>query len=551
LALALIGAPVLDDFGSSTIGYGFDPPLFVWSMEWWPHSLLNGLDPINPDIIYSPDGFNLTWATSIPVPSLALSPVSGLAGPVAAYNALAILIPALNGSAAFLLFRALGAHAWPSVAGGYVFGFSSYVLGQSLGHPNLALVAAIPFMAFLVLRHLNGQIGAVAFVAALAATLASQFLISTEVFLTMTSFGLVTLGLAALLQPQDRPRLVSAAKLILISYAIAAAAVAPYLYSFLTDPPEITHADPVRYSADPLSLIIPTQLTAAGAESLQPLSERFTGNIVEKGAYLGLPLLLAVLLFARDRARPRAGSILLVVFGVAIVAALGPKLNVLGDQTAVPLPWSPFVELPLFEYVLPVRLMVYAWLALGGIIALWLSATPGRSWPRWALVGIGTVALLPSPWAEDEQDRSYWSVDRPVSEFFRDAGLRKGLGSQPNLLVLPYNQAGNGNTLLWQAEADLSFSMPGGNITATVPPEFKCWPIVASLNAGDYRRGHLDDLRLFLRAKRVDAVIVPVEEAAPLAPLLNGLPAQRRESGGVYVYDLPGTSPEPTASCPT
>lgn len=551
LSLALIGRPVLADFGSRTIGFGADPTLFAWSMEWWPHAFLNGLDPIHPDIIYAPDGFNLTWATSVPILSIGLSPITALAGPIAAYNLLAVLIPALNGWAAFLLCRALGARFWPSVAGGYVFGFSTYVLGHSLGHPNLSLVAAIPLSVFLFLQHLQGRIGSRGFVAALASTLIFQFLTSTEVFLTMTSFGLVTLGLAALIYPNQRRRLLGAARLVLAAYAIAGAVVSPYLYAFLTDRPTLTHADPFVFSADPLNVIVPTQLTAVGGETFRPIGERFSGNMAENGAYLGLPLLLVVVLFARDRVRGQGARLLLMVFGVGIVAALGPRLNVLGDQTAVVLPWSPFVELPLFKYVLPARLVVYAWLALAGMVALWLSAHAGKSWRRWALVGLGAVSLLPNLWVRNEAlDVSIWSIHRPVPEFFRDARLRDRLGPDPNLLVLPYNEAGNGNALLWQAESGMSFSMPGGNVSATIPPEFTCWPIVGSLIAGIYSQGQVGYLRSFLKGKEVDAVVVPVEESPPLTPLLDGLPVRRWKSGGVYVYDLPRTSSDRAAACP-
>ena len=45
----------------------------------------------------------------------------------------------------FLLCRRLTGGFWPSLVGGYLFGFSSYMLGRTEGgHPNLTAVAGIP-----------------------------------------------------------------------------------------------------------------------------------------------------------------------------------------------------------------------------------------------------------------------------------------------------------------------------------------------------------------------------------------------------------------------
>jgi hypothetical protein len=552
ISIALFGGLVLDDFGSSSIGYGADPTIFIWSLEWWPHAFLNGLDPINSGVLYAPDGFNLTWATTMPIVVLVLSPITAVIGQIAAYNLLAILIPALNGWAAFLLCRALGAGFWPSVAGGYLFGFSSYVVGQSLGHANLSLVAAIPFAAFLVVEHLKGRLANRGFIAALAATLSFQFLTSTEVFLTFTAFGLAMLALGRVVNSGQRDQLFGMAKRILAAYAIAGLIVSPYLYAFLTDPPSITHANPYDYSADPVNLVVPTQLPLVGGQTFKPVSDHFSGNIAENGTYLGLPLLLVVILFVKRRPRTPEATMSLVLLGVATVAALGPRLNILRDQTAIPLPWSALVDLPLFQYVLPVRLMVYAWLAVAIIVALWLSTQSQRNWGRWALVGLIAATLIPNIWLRgDAENIRLWVTDRPVPEFFRDARLRQGLGTDPNLLVLPYNGASNGNTLVWQAEAGMSFSMPGGYITATIPDEFACWPIVGSLHTAYYRRDQVGYLRSFVRAKEVDAIVVPVEDASPLEPLLGAFRTTRRRRGDVYIYELPQTDSDRAKACPS
>ena len=76
-----------------------------------------------------------------------LAPLTSLVGPAATYNAAAVALPALAAWTAYLLCRRVTARLWPSVAGGYVFGFSSYVLGQQFGHLHMTAVLLVPVVA--------------------------------------------------------------------------------------------------------------------------------------------------------------------------------------------------------------------------------------------------------------------------------------------------------------------------------------------------------------------------------------------------------------------
>lgn len=143
-SIVLLGHGTFAHFGSTTIGYGPDPPLFVWDLKWWPQAIFDGLNPLHVGVAYAPDGFNTTLVASMAAPSLVMAPLTQIAGPLVSYNVLEILIPAVNGWAAYLLCRTADAAHWPSVARGYVFGFSTYVLGHSLGHPFISLVAMAP-----------------------------------------------------------------------------------------------------------------------------------------------------------------------------------------------------------------------------------------------------------------------------------------------------------------------------------------------------------------------------------------------------------------------
>jgi hypothetical protein len=548
-SIVLLGHGAFAHFGSTTIGYGPDPPLFIWDLKWWPQAILEGLNPLHTSVAYAPEGFDTTLVASMAAPSVAMAPVTQLAGPLVSYNVLTILAPAVNGWAAYLLCRTAGARTWPALAGGYLFGFSTYVLGQSLGHPFISLVAMVPLALYLVLRHLQRSISSRRLVIGLVAVFAFQFLTSSEVFLTMTMVAAAVFALALLLLPGDRASLLATAKLVAIAYAITGLLVSPYLIATLTANQTLSHIDPIYYSADPVNLVVPTRITLGGG-TLEAIGERFTGNLSENGTYFGVPLLLVLALFAWQRRRDRIAMLLVGAFGIAILAALGPRLNVLGSVTQIRLPWTLFLHLPIAKYVLPERIVVFAWLALGLVVALWLSYPSRRQWAKWALVGLGLLAVLPDPGAIDPRPPHFgakiWASTRTIPEFFR-SGNRELFAGRPNLLVLPYNEAGNGNNLYWQASAGMAYEQPGGYLSGTVPDNFLCWPIVGRLRAQDYRRADRAELHAFLAAKQVDGVVAPVAEAREAAPLLSGL-QRLGQRDGVVIYKAPPA--HKIATCP-
>src|SRR4029453_19200919 len=116
--------------------------------------------------------------------------------PVVVYNLLALAAPALAAFTAFLLCRELTRNWYASVAGGYLFGFSSYMLGQTLNHVNLALVFLLPLAALLAVRHARGEISDRRYVVSLTAVAVAKFLIFLEVLMTALLAGTLALGVA-------------------------------------------------------------------------------------------------------------------------------------------------------------------------------------------------------------------------------------------------------------------------------------------------------------------------------------------------------------------
>src|SRR5712664_1329868 len=195
-SIIFFGLRVLPDPQHSFVGFGKDARASMWFLLWWPYAMLHGLNPFWSDLVWAPAGFNLAWATSIPGPSLIATPITLTLGPVVAFNLLVLMAPTLSAWAGFVLCRRVTGAFWPSLAGGYVFGFSSYELGHLLGHLNLSLVFIPPFIGYFLVRRFEAAIRPSAFVTALTLFLLAQFSVSTEVFATMTVFGATAFAMA-------------------------------------------------------------------------------------------------------------------------------------------------------------------------------------------------------------------------------------------------------------------------------------------------------------------------------------------------------------------
>ena len=68
-----------------------------------------------------------------------------------------MLVPALAAFTAYLLCRHLTRSLWASLVGGYLFGFSSYMLGQEQGHLHMTAVFLLPLIALAVVRYVAGR----------------------------------------------------------------------------------------------------------------------------------------------------------------------------------------------------------------------------------------------------------------------------------------------------------------------------------------------------------------------------------------------------------
>jgi hypothetical protein len=198
------------------------------------------------------------------------------------------------------------------------------------------------------------------------------------------------------------------------------------------------------------------------------------------------------------------------------------------------LPWWPVTKLPFFDNVLPGRFAAYLSLLLAVIVALWMAAQRAGLL-RWLLPLLAIVAIAPSP---------HGFVTRyGTSAFFADSSYRHCLGPRETLLLLPQPEQ-----ILDQAVTNFRFDLAGGYVgPGAIPDSYLTPPSWYSIAIGSpIPPDQLLDLRTFIAAKHVTAIVVAYYDYKQFAPAFNRL-AKPVHVGGETLYRLSGVQ----APCPS
>jgi hypothetical protein len=536
LLLSLLYFGTVGDYGRMYLGYGLDPVQFIWFLNWWPWAIVHGLNPFVSYYVWYPHGFNMTWATSVPAAALLMWPLTWLYGAVVSYNVLTLLAPALSAWTGFLLARYLTRDTSASFIAGYLFGFSSYELGEMLGHLNLNMIFVVPVLVLLVVRRVRGDLSRPWFVAALALALFLQLGFSSELLATTCFFGAITWAIFLLFATkEERRRLWTVAVEIILAAGIMAVVAAPFLYFIMqnrADVPSQIH-DPEAFSNDPLNYLLPYDLflgrTLFWANPLPALAH-YRDN-AGYDAYLGLPLILILILQLRElRRRPYLKPLFLSLLAIVILS-LGPTLHIANVATTLWLPWSLAVPLPLISQALPNRFSMYVALAAGLTAALWLSGARS-GWERagrYTLAALACLSLLPN-----SAMVRHWTP-LPLEPFFEPQNVAASIEKGANVIILPYVGPG----LLWQWQSGMRFTQSGGYVGFTPRLESRDWPVVENLGSGVAGPNFENDLSGFCVSHSVSAILVGPDAPGALVAAISALHWQETNAYGVRVVRVP------------
>ena len=562
LSLLFFGRGLVGHLSDRYVGIGTDPGLFIFFLEWWKYVFTHHVNPFFTYVQWAPSGANLAWATCIPLFGICAIPLTATLGPVATFNLLVLLCPALAAWTTFLLCRYLCSSFWASLVGGYAFGFSPYMLAHLLGHLTVLMMFPAPLIVLVTLQRLNEEISARTFAITLTILIVALFLCWPEAVATATLFGGAATAIAMLTAPQWRERLQAIVLPTLCAYVASAIILSPYLYYFFAfGQPAFPGGMRQLVSVHPLNFLIPPPVTLLGA---LPRFRALLGgsHIYETGAYFALPALLIVVSYARNHWRDSRARLLVNLLIVICVASLGSALSI-GSRRPLPMPWAIVAHLPLMDKALPARFSIYGFLILGIILSLWLSERAVRKSLR--VVAACGVILFTLP----NLSSAFWTTPIDTPSFFTTGECKRYIASGDNVLILPYGEVGNSN--IWQATTGMYFRMAGGYLgQPPIPTEYlPFFPIVYDLyNLADSPfAGEL--LKMLLAQKQVNAVVVaddgvhlwrnkaapgpqfpgatPLDsdERTPIQSLVAMLGVAPIHTGGVSFYRVPLEQMEP------
>lgn len=515
-----------------------DPLVFLWWFARWPHTLMGGTRLFHTDLIWAPSGQNIAWKTSIPALAIALAPITQKWGPILSFNIAALTAPGLSAFGLYLVCRETGLSWRPSILGGWLFGFSTYVFAQLLGEINLAVVWAVPFLLWLFIRRMHRNINRVAYIGATAALAAFQFCVSSEVAASSVIFAAIAITLALASRPMAplTQNLKSTALELAAAGALSAAMLAPYLYAMLS--PAAAHPEagigisPSDVIADPLGFLLPTPVLWLGTPIFGRIGNTLAGNISDKDAYLGIPLIAILIMYVWEFGRTAKGRYISVVFCTFAILSLGSRLRILGQITPVFEPWLMITHLPYADKMLPGRFALYVDMAAAFITAAWYEHSTLSLPMKRAAAFLAVLCLLPN--VDPMPGRG--PVPKPA--FFMSAEYKYYIQPNERVIILPYSDG-----MWFQATAHFYFRMVGGYIGGAEPRAFSGIAVDNALNGGRLPKKYKIQFRGFLKHYKVGAIIVYGRETKNQRALLTSLRVPPRVTGGVTIYDIEKANP--------
>ena len=539
LSLALLGPWILGRMSSWLLSaQAQDGSIFVWMLRWWPHALGHQVDPLFTTAAWAPGGINLAWVTSVPALALPMAPITGAFGPVVAFNAVQLAAPALASWTGYLLCRRITGSFAAALMGGLCFGFSPFLISEvGQGHPNLDLACLIPLCGYLVVRLVEGSIRARWFVPLLGIVLAVQLYLSSELIVTMTLIGgLFGIIVLALCRPARRPRLWRAIGPVAGAYAVALALGLPLLYVAFARPRPYK---PVVFTGighgahgvgDLLGYVVPGRFTILGGQ----FGQRW--GVDGNPWYFGIPLLVLLILFLVTERRRRRTWMLAAGLAVTLVLSIGGSLALFG----VPfLPWRLLGAVPVLGVALPGRLILYAFLLLAIVMALWL-ARSGRRRLRWALAVLALLAILPNVTSNE------WARQVPVPGLLATGAYHGYVRPGETVWLVDPRHS---REMIWQAETGFSFRQAGGFFGVT-PPGLRPPAAQAQLGMGSVTGATVASIRAFLVSHRVGVVLMAEERPYVARMMARATHVAGIQRDGMVIFQLGARWPERRAGQP-
>ncbi len=446
---------------SSMFSPSGDQCYFLFFLKWWPWAITHRVNPFTTNYLTYPRFYNTAWLTSVPILSLIAWPITHYFGVIFSWNILMLLAPVTAAFSAYLLFRYLKLNYFSSFVGGYIFGFSSYEMGQLLGHIHLVYIFPIPLMIILILKRYSGQIKSINFTFLTAILMVFILGITTEIITTFVFFLFLSLAIFVIYFYKNKDVLNKIYKLainIIISGMVALLISSPFIYYLFKGFVGNTHAlinTPKDNSADLLNFFIPSPVTKIGGMFFKNISANFFANYYEVGAYISLPILIIVFFSIKNKIKENWAKPVAFITIMLAVFSLGPYLHFDGIITKIPLPGH-LLLFPPIDKALPMRFVMYVSLFAGFWAALWINDiyVNKKKYKHVKIYGsyifliAGLIMIMPNP-------KIYvWSKPQ-----FNTKSIQEIIPKHKAFLPIPYEPYGQG--ALWVIGSNYRIYMSG------------------------------------------------------------------------------------------
>lgn len=551
----------------------------IWWLAWTAYALPHAHNVFLAQWQNYPAGENFGVNGSMLTLGVLLMPITKLFGPVVTWNVALRLAVALSASSMCLVLRRWTTW-WPAAfVGGLLYGFSGYA--AYYGNALLFLIfVPLPPVIFLLLHEIlvrqrwrPGRTGAL-----LGAVCVVQFFIWVEILASTLLMGAIAVALFVAVSRHD---LVKRWRYAVTAFAYSLCVgclllFLPLLYT-LAGPQSIKGAPLSQgsltlYPSDLLGAIVPSSQWLSTTRLAAIANQRF---VFATALYIGIPLVVALVLFAvflrKRRAILFAGTMALIAF----VLSLGPRLWVDGRETPVRLPFVILLHLPDGASFAPVRFSLFTALFAAVMFAVGLdefwqrlrrSSRPAWLSSRWRIVAAAgaSAALAVAVVFPLVPRHTQPTSPTNVPSFFTSAAV-DAIPPGSVVLAYPYPDFSNASVffppshkiMLDQAVAGMRFKLIGGygwfpsptGLHGTVSPSvLRPKSVQATLDAAyqgaTSRETQLSknkataDLRVFLRRYGVQTVVALPEGAQPATAIsyISAAIGSPVESGGVTVW---------------
>ena len=511
-------------------------------LAWGSFAVTHGHNPFFTSWTNYPTGLNLAVNTSFPLLSFIAIPAVLTIGPVASYILLLVAGFALSALAMYVLLRRWMRWPFAAFVGGLLYGFSPYMIGQGWSHLFLTFVPIPPLILLVLDEILVRQTRNVRWLGvALGALATVQYYVSPEILtLTAVATAIGIVILAAMhwrLVPSRLPYVLRA-----FGYGVLVCApmiAYPVWFGFfgpahIVGPP-LSLKILEKVPGDLLGGIAPTAYQHFAPAHFQTIGNRLSsGDVVENGMYLGIPLILIVTVITVVCRRVRGVVFFFVMLVVCYVLSLGSRLYIDNHNTQIRMPFTILVHIPIIQDVLPVRFSLFTAFFAGLILAIGLDRCYQRLRARSGSRHLHVELAASSPWAAGlltvlvgaaaliplVPQLPYRAAATDIPSLFTSPSI-DNIPTGSVVLSYPYPGEPEDQIYLPQATSEFRFkivggpghvpALPKGTSPSRVQGIFQTAYSDTALAGNSYpplSSANLDVLRTFLKSHDIDTIVV-------------------------------------------